>query len=109
MVLVIMGPTGSGKTTIGELLGQRLGWTFADADAYHSPANKEKIHHGVALTDADRAPWLAALHEQIARCIADKTNAILACSALKQSHPSRVSNVAILIDDIQPFGPGRIR
>jgi len=86
MVLVIMGPTGSGKTTIGELLGQRLGWTFADADAYHSPANKEKIHHGIALTDADRAPWLAALREQIARWTADKTNAILACSALKQSY-----------------------
>ena len=86
MILVVMGPTGSGKTTIGELLAQRLGWKFADADAYHSPENKEKIHHGIALTDADRAPWLAALHDQIARWIADKKNAILACSALKQSY-----------------------
>ena len=86
MILVVMGPTGSGKTTIGELLAQRLGWKFADADAYHSPENKEKIHHGIALTDADRAPWLAALHDQIARWIAEKSDAVLACSALKQSY-----------------------
>ena len=84
MVLVVMGPTGSGKTTIGESLAQRVGWRFADADDYHSPENKEKIHHGIALTDADRAPWLAALHSQIARWLDTKENAVLACSALKQ-------------------------
>jgi gluconokinase len=86
MVLVIMGPTGSGKTTIGELLAQRLGWKFADADDYHSAQNKEKIHNGIALTDADRAPWLAALRNQIARWIANSENALLACSALKQTY-----------------------
>jgi len=86
MVLVVMGPTGSGKTTIGELLAQRLRWKFADADNYHSPENKEKIHRGIALTDADRAPWLAALHEQIARWMQENTDAVLACSALKQTY-----------------------
>lgn len=86
MVLVVMGPTGSGKTTVGELLARRLGWKFADADDYHSLENKEKIHHGIALTDADRAPWLAALHDQVARWVANHVNAVLACSALKQSY-----------------------
>ena len=85
MVLVVMGPTGSGKTTIGELLARRLKWKFADADDYQSPENKEKIHHGIALTDADRAPWLAALQDPIVRWVESKENAVLACSALKQS------------------------
>jgi gluconokinase len=86
MVLVVMGPTGSGKTTIGELLARHMGWKFADADDYHSPENKEKIHRGIALTDADRAPWLAALHDQIAGWTTGHVNAVLACSALKQSY-----------------------
>jgi gluconokinase len=86
MIVVVMGVTGSGKTTVGSLLAQRLGWEFADADDFHSAANKEKIRHGIPLTDADRDPWLAALHQQITQWLAEKRNVVLACSALKQSY-----------------------
>jgi gluconokinase len=86
MVIVVMGVTGSGKTTIGNQFAARLGWQFADADDFHSPANKEKMHKGIPLTDADRLPWLAAIHDQIAKWLALKKNVVLACSALKQSY-----------------------
>lgn len=91
MVIIVMGVTGAGKTTIGELLAKELGWTFADADQYHSAANKEKIHNGIALTDADRQPWLQALHDAIAGWLAAGQNAILACSALKESYRDTLS------------------
>ena len=83
---MIMGVTGSGKTTVGEALARRLGWEFADADDFHSVANKRKIHEGVALTDADRAPWLAALHARVAEWVATGRDAVLACSALKDAY-----------------------
>jgi gluconokinase len=86
VIIVVMGVTGSGKTTIGTLLADRLGWKFADADEFHSAANKAKMHAGIPLTDADRLPWLAAIHEQIAKWIAAAQNAVLACSALKESY-----------------------
>jgi gluconokinase len=86
MVIVVMGVTGSGKTTIGTLLAARLGWHFADADEFHSAANKDKMHKGIPLSDADRLPWLAAMHDQIAKWVALKQNVVLACSALKQSY-----------------------
>jgi gluconokinase len=86
MVIEVMGPTGSGKTTIGTLLAARLGWEFVDADQFHSAANKAKMHQGIPLTDADRLPWLQAIHEQIERWLAKKRNVVLACSALKQSY-----------------------
>lgn len=86
MIIVVMGVTGSGKTTVGQLLAARLAYVFADADDFHSAANKEKMHKGIPLTDADRLPWLAAMHDQIAKWIASKQNAVLACSALKQSY-----------------------
>ena len=85
-----MGVTGSGKTTVGTLLAARLAWLFADADDFHSAANKEKMHKGIPLTDADRLPWLASMHEQIAKWIAAKQNAVLACSALKRSYRQRL-------------------
>ena len=81
-----MGVTGSGKTTVGQLLAARLGYISADADDFHSAANKEKMHKGIPLADADRLPWLAAMHQQIARWLAAKQNAVLACSALKNSY-----------------------
>ena len=86
MILLVMGITGSGKTTIGELLAARLHWTFADADDFHSVANKEKMHQGIPLTDADRGPWLAAIRAQMLRWAAASTNGIITCSALKQSY-----------------------
>jgi gluconokinase len=86
MIILVMGITGSGKTTIGELLAKRLGWTFADADDFHSAANKEKMHQGIALTDADRGPWLAAIRAQMLRWAAQGKNGVITCSALKQSY-----------------------
>jgi gluconokinase len=86
MIIVVMGVTGSGKTTIGTLLAARLRWLFADADDFHSAANKQKMHQGIPLTDSDRQPWLAAMHAQIEKWIAAKQNAVLACSALKHTY-----------------------
>jgi gluconokinase len=83
---MVMGVTGSGKTTVGEALARRLGWEFADADDFHSAANKRKIHDGVALTDADREPWLLALHGRVAAWDAGGRDAVLACSALKDAY-----------------------
>jgi len=84
MIAIIMGVSGVGKTTVGTVLAERLGWTFRDADNFHPQANVEKIRHGIPLTDADRLPWLAALRELI-RAAGD-TGMVLACSALKQSY-----------------------
>jgi gluconokinase len=96
MLLVIMGVSASGKTTIGQKLAQRLEWIFADADDYHSAENKAKMHEGTPLTDADRAPWLAQLHELLENWIENGINGILACSALKQEYR------AVLANDISP-------
>jgi gluconokinase len=81
-----MGVVGAGKTTVGSLLANQLGWEFADADDYHSVENKGKIHQGIALTDADRAPWLRRLHQQIANWIASGKNVVLSCSALRRRY-----------------------
>ncbi len=86
MIVILMGVTGSGKTTVGTLLAHKLHWQFADADDFHSAVNKDKIHRGIPLTDADRSPWLAAMRSQIDQWIAANQNAVLACSALKQSY-----------------------
>lgn len=86
MILLVMGVTGSGKTTVGILLARRLDWEFADADDFHSAANKAKMHQGIPLSDADRIPWLAAIHDKLSQCTAEKRNVVLGCSALKQSY-----------------------
>ncbi len=84
MVIVLMGVSGAGKTTVGELLASELRWEFADADNYHSAGNIDKMRDGIALTDADRAPWLGALRDQIAAWLAAGKSAVLACSALRR-------------------------
>ena len=81
-----MGVTGAGKTTIGSLLAKQMGWEFEDADQFHPPANIEKMSHGIPLDDADRAPWLAAMHDAIVSWLANGENVVLACSALKRSY-----------------------
>jgi len=86
-----MGVVGAGKTTVGSLLAAELGWQFADADDFHPPANVEKIRNGVALTDADRAPWLELLRKAIASWCTAKTNVVLACSALKSSYRAELN------------------
>jgi gluconokinase len=90
MIILVMGVTGSGKTTVGELLASRLGWVFLDADDFHSAENVEKMRRGVALSDADREPWLAAIHAELLKCAAENKDAVLACSALKQSYRDRL-------------------
>lgn len=84
--LIVMGVAGSGKTTVGRRLARRLGWTFLDADEYHPRANVEKMARGVPLTDADRRPWLEALHELIAAKLAAGESLVMACSALKERY-----------------------
>lgn len=86
MIVIVMGVTGSGKTTVGILLAQRLGWDFLDADDFHSAANKAKMHQGIPLTDADRLPWLETMHAKLLQLDSEKRNAVLGCSALKQSY-----------------------
>ena len=81
-----MGVTGAGKTTVGRLLAQRLGWNFADADDFHSESNVEKIRHGIPLNDDDRRPWLERLRAEIASYDARGDNLVLACSALKREY-----------------------
>jgi gluconokinase len=90
LIVVIMGVTGSGKTTVGSLLAAELGWEFADADGFHPPANVVKMAHGVGLTDADREPWLAALHAAMSGWRASDQDVVLACSALKRSYRERL-------------------
>jgi len=90
VVVLLMGVTGSGKTTTGRLLASDLGWEFADADSFHPAANVEKMRLGIPLDDADRAPWLEALRVAIAGYIAENKNVVLACSALKRAYRDRL-------------------
>lgn len=86
MIVIVMGVVGAGKTTVGRMLADQLGWQFADADDFHPQSNVEKIRHGIALTDADRQPWLMRLQEAIAGWFQSDTNVVLACSALKEKY-----------------------
>ncbi len=84
MVLILMGPMGSGKTTIGRMLAGKLGWPFYDGDGFHPKENVEKMRAGIALTDEDRRLWLEKLRDNIQRWLKKRQDTILACSALKQ-------------------------
>ena len=86
MIVVLMGVSGSGKTTVGKALAQALGWTFLDADDYHPAANVEKMRRGIALNDDDRRPWLETLRGLIHEARRRSENVVLACSALKHDY-----------------------
>lgn len=91
MIIVLMGVSGAGKTTVGRLLASRLGWPFYDGDDFHPPANVEKMRAGRPLRDADRGRWLSTLQDLIAGLDRDGRSAVLACSALKEAYRERLT------------------
>jgi gluconokinase len=90
VIVLLMGPAGSGKTTIGELLAAQLCWEFVDGDSFHSPANIEKMARGIPLDDVDRIPWLNSIRDAMLQWNTQGRNVILACSALKHSYRERL-------------------
>ncbi|QBQ95845.1 gluconokinase [Paraburkholderia pallida] len=86
MILIAMGVSGAGKTRIGELLAERLHCSFTDGDAFHSEANKKKMHDGIPLTDDDRWPWLRTIREAIEEKQRAHETAVFTCSSLKRSY-----------------------
>ncbi|MEI6303904.1 MAG: gluconokinase [Betaproteobacteria bacterium] len=90
MIVVVMGVTGCGKTTVGAMLAGACGWEFLDADDYHPPRNVAKMRRGEALTDDDRRPWLDSLGGLLAQSAQQGKSVVLACSALKQAYRERL-------------------
>lgn len=86
MIAILMGVSGAGKSTVAKALVAATGWNFAEGDDYHSAANRQKMQSGTPLTDDDRAPWLAALHEVLAGWAARGENGVMTCSALKEQY-----------------------
>jgi len=84
--VIVMGPSGIGKTTTAELLAARLGWSFAEGDSFHPAANKAKMASGIPLNDADRAPWLATIRDWISAEADAGRNVVITCSALKRHY-----------------------
>ena len=91
-----MGVSGSGKTTIGRVLADELGWTFLDADDFHPPASVAKMAAGMALSDEDRWPWLDRLADELRALDERRSNVVLACSALKQEYRDRLKRAGEL-------------
>ncbi len=86
MVVIVMGVSGAGKTTVGTLLASTAGWRFVDGDVLHPTANREKMRKGIALTEQDRAPWLSAVQAIVARAVNRRESVVIACSALKAQY-----------------------
>ncbi|MBB6143968.1 gluconokinase [Silvibacterium bohemicum] len=101
MIAILMGVTASGKTTIALELKKLTGWEYAEGDDYHSEANRAKMHAGIPLTDEDRAPWLASLHEVLEGWHKAGKSGVLTCSALKQAY--RDALVGGLLPDVWRF------
>ena len=90
VVLVVMGVSGAGKTTLAEALAERLGWPFQEGDALHPEANITKMAAGIALDDADRWPWLDAVGGWIDGCVTGGRRGVITCSALKRAYRDRL-------------------
>jgi gluconokinase len=90
MIVVVMGVSGSGKTTVGGALAGMLGWEFLDADEFHPPANVAKMAAGTPLEDEDRSPWLERLNRELLAREAGGKSAVLACSALKEAYREKL-------------------
>jgi gluconokinase len=88
--IIVMGVSGSGKSTVGALLAEALGWPFADADGFHPAANVAKMASGQPLTDEDRWPWLDAIAKHIAAARAAGQPVVVACSALRRAYRDRL-------------------
>jgi gluconokinase len=86
MIIVLMGVSGSGKSTVGRLLARRFGWTFYEGDDFHPEENIEKMSRGIALSDEDRLPWLSRLKDELDACSENGSNAVVACSALRSRY-----------------------
>ena len=92
MLIIITGVSGVGKTTIGKLLSENMGWAFYEGDDYHTDVNLAKMRNGTPLTDDDRWPWLDALRTKISEIVLHQENAVLSCSALKESYRIRLGS-----------------
>jgi len=90
MQVIVMGVSGSGKSYLAERLAAATGWEFAEGDDYHSAENKARMHAGGAMTDADRAPWLDALHAVLVEWHENGVNGVMTCSALKLAYRERL-------------------
>jgi gluconokinase len=107
MVIILMGVTASGKTTVGRLLATASGYQLYDADDFHPRANVDKMRRGIPLDDTDRRPWLEALRDLVRRCLVEERDAVLACSALKEAYrrylliDPRVKLVYLKVDEGQ--------
>ena len=86
MIFIVMGVSGSGKTTVGRAVSSKLGWKFYEGDEYHPAENVEKMKNGIPLNDGDRLPWLLSLRKLIEEAIDKKENIIISCSALKEAY-----------------------
>ena len=85
-VLVVMGVSGSGKSTVAALVAERLGWIFVDGDSFHTPEHVAKMHAGIALDDEDRAPWLARIAAWIRQRLEAEESGVVVCSALRRAY-----------------------